>query len=90
MKEGTLEKKDKFGSTERRGQWIKAVPFLWSSTAVFLLASLCHSSGPSSGAKMLRPPAARNMNGSTEKATRAVREESRLGERRNGAKTNSF
>ena len=39
---------------------------------------------------MLRPPAARNMNGSTEKATRAVREESRRGERRNGAKTNSF
>jgi hypothetical protein len=39
---------------------------------------------------MLRLPAARNMNGSTEKATRAVREESRRGERRNGAKTNSF
>jgi hypothetical protein len=39
---------------------------------------------------MLRPPAARNMNGSTEKATRAVREESRRGERRNRAKTNSF
>jgi hypothetical protein len=39
---------------------------------------------------VLRPPAARNMNGSTEKATRAVREESRRGERRNGAKTNSF
>jgi hypothetical protein len=39
---------------------------------------------------MLWPPAARNMNGSTEKATRAVREESRRGERRNGAKTNSF
>jgi hypothetical protein len=39
---------------------------------------------------LLRPPAARNMNGSTEKATRAVREESRRGERRNGAKTNSF
>jgi hypothetical protein len=39
---------------------------------------------------MLRPPAARNMNGLTEKATRAVREESRRGERRNGAKTNSF
>ena len=39
---------------------------------------------------MLRPPAARNVNGSTEKATRAVREESRRGERRNGAKTNSF
>jgi hypothetical protein len=39
---------------------------------------------------LLRPPAARNMNRSTEKATRAVREESRRGERRNGAKTNSF
>jgi hypothetical protein len=39
---------------------------------------------------VLRPPAARNMNGSTEKATRAVIEESRRGERRNGAKTNSF
>jgi hypothetical protein len=39
---------------------------------------------------LLRPPAARNMNGSTDMATRAVREESRRGERRNGAKTNSF
>jgi hypothetical protein len=39
---------------------------------------------------VLRPPAACNMNGSTEKATRAVREESRRGERRNRAKTNSF
>ena len=46
--------------------------------------------GPSSGPKMLCTTAARNMNGSTEKATRAVREESRRGERRNGAKTNSF
>jgi hypothetical protein len=42
------------------------------------------------GVGVLRPPAARNVNGSTEKATRAVREESRQGERRNGAKTNSF
>jgi hypothetical protein len=40
--------------------------------------------------KVLWPPAARNMNGSTDMATRAVREESRWGERRNGAKTNSF
>jgi hypothetical protein len=39
---------------------------------------------------LLRPPAARNMNGSTDMATRAVREEFRRGERRNGAKTNSF
>jgi hypothetical protein len=39
---------------------------------------------------LLRLPAARNMNGSTDMATRAVREESRRGERRNGAKTNSF
>jgi hypothetical protein len=31
-----------------------------------------------------------NMKGSTEKATRAVREESRRGEIRNGAKTNLF
>jgi hypothetical protein len=36
---------------------------------------------------MLRPPAARNVNGSTEKAARAVREESRRGKRRNVAKT---
>jgi hypothetical protein len=40
--------------------------------------------------RIIVEPAARNMNGSTEKATRAVREESRRGERRNGAKTNSF
>ena len=39
---------------------------------------------------LLRPPAAHNVNGSTDMATRAVREESRRGERRNGAKTNSF
>ena len=39
---------------------------------------------------MLRPPAARNVNGSTEKAARAVREESRRGGRKNGAKTISF
>jgi hypothetical protein len=47
---------------------------------------------PSSGSlyKVLRPPAAHNMNGLTEKATRAVREESRRGERRSAAKTNSF
>jgi hypothetical protein len=43
--------------------------------------------GPSSGPKMLCTTAARNMNGSTEKATRAVREESIRGEIRNGAKT---
>ena len=40
--------------------------------------------------KLLRPPAARNVNGSTEKAARAVREESRRGGRKNGAKTISF
>jgi hypothetical protein len=39
---------------------------------------------------LLRPPAACNVNGSTDMATQAVREESRQGERRNGAKTNSF
>jgi hypothetical protein len=38
-------------------------------------------------ASLLRPPAARNVNGSTEKAARAVREESRRGKRRNVAKT---
>ena len=36
---------------------------------------------------VLRPPAARNVNGSTEKAARAVREESRRGGRKNVAKT---
>jgi hypothetical protein len=40
--------------------------------------------------EVLRPPAARNMNDLTDMATRAVREESRQGERRNGAKTNLF
>jgi hypothetical protein len=39
---------------------------------------------------VLRPPAARNVNGSTEKAARAVREESRRGKRRNGAKAISY
>ena len=40
--------------------------------------------------EVLRPPAARNVNGSTDIATRTVREESRQGKRRNGVKTNSF
>jgi hypothetical protein len=42
------------------------------------------------GYVVLRLPAACNMNGSTDMATQAVREESRRGERRNGVKTNSF
>jgi hypothetical protein len=45
---------------------------------------------PGPRTSLLRPPAARNVNGSTEKAARAVREESRRGGRKNGAKTISF
>jgi hypothetical protein len=52
-----------------------------------LLLQFAHSSAQTG--LLLWPPAARNMNGSTEKATRAVREESRRGKRRNRAKTNS-
>ena len=42
------------------------------------------------GRILLWPSAARNVNGLTEKAARAVREEFRRGGRKNGAKTISF
>jgi hypothetical protein len=51
---------------------------------------LLYGENPKFHQKVLRPPAARNVNGSTEKAARAVREESRQGGRKNGAKTISF
>jgi hypothetical protein len=60
---------------------------IWGQPHVFCLAFPVSLFWERMSWRLLRPPAARNVNGSTEKAARAVREESRRGGRKNVAKT---